>query len=81
MTTVIPRCPECSIDLRRQDAISLLARSKVWYHVEGNGKLAEDNHVVSTTRSTRLCTNCGCRLNAYLNQHRVALLQGAEEKE
>lgn len=81
MTAIRPRCPKCSVDLGRPDAISLLAKSKVWYHVEGNGKLAEDNHVVSTTRGTRLCTNCGCRLNTFLNQHRVALLQGAEEPE
>lgn len=80
MTAIIPRCPECGVDLRRPDAISLLAKSKAWYHVDGAGRLAEDNHVVSATRSTRLCTYCGRRLNAYLNQYRVALLQGAEEE-
>lgn len=80
MTTIRPRCPECSILLDRPEAITLLAKSKVWYHVDGTGKLAEDNHAVSTTRGSRLCANCGYRLNTYLNQHRLALLQGAEEK-
>lgn len=79
MTAIRPRCPECSIFLGRPGSITVLTKSKVWCHVNDAGIVKEDSHQVVSTRGQRLCANCGRRLNTYLNQHRVALLQGAEE--
>lgn len=81
MTAIRPWCPGCGACLDRPEAIMGLTKSKQWAHVTETGVLEEDRHQVVSQRGQRLCANCGRRLNAFLNQHRVALLQGAEEPE
>ena len=81
MTAIRPWCPGCGAHLGKPEAITALTKSKVWCHVTDAGTIEEDKHQVVSTRGNRLCANCGRRLNTFLNQHRLAVMQGIEEPE